>query len=304
MNPAAPADGAPLGCVADVLAAARRAGVARLDAQLLLTHHLRRTRAWLLAHDDAPIESPIAATLRDALARRAAGEPLAYVIGMQSFRGLALQVGTGVLVPRPETEVLVEWALERLAACHSGSDTSVVDLGTGSGAIALAVKQARPDTAVCATDRSAAALAMARRNALQLGLDVELVQGDWWGCLEGRRFTLALANPPYVAESDPHLSLLQHEPQDALTPGGDGLDALRAIVAAAPAHLLPGAWLLLEHGHDQPEAVRSLLVGRGFQQVETRVDLAGLARCTGGVWPGDTDSILRSSAELPRRAAL
>lgn len=278
-------DGPGLGCVADVLAAARAAGVARLDVQLLLAHRLGHLRAWLLAHDDAVIDAATADALRVDLARRAAGEPLAYVIGLQVFRGLALEVGPAVLIPRPETELLVEWALELLESGLSGIDTSVVDLGTGSGAIALAIKQARPGTRVCATDSSAAALAVAQRNAQRLGLDIDCRAGDWWECLADRRFDLALSNPPYIAAADPHLAALQHEPRSALSPGGDGLDALRAVVSGAPEHLQPGGWLLMEHGHDQAAVVRALLLGHGFVEVQTRVDLAGLARCSGACWP-------------------
>ncbi len=272
--------------MADVLQAARSAGVARLDAQLLLAHHLDRPRAWLLAHDNEAIDAVTAQALVNDLNRRVAGEPLAYVIGQQVFCGLVLEVGPDVLIPRPETEGLVEWALERLADRQPNEATAAVDLGTGSGAIALAVKQVRPDVAVCATDRSHVALAVARRNAVRLKIDIEWVQGDWWSCLAGRRFAVALANPPYVAVADPHLASLQHEPQSALTPGGDGLGALRSIVLGASNHLLPGGWLLLEHGHDQPDAVRSLLQQQGFANVRTRSDLAGLARCSGGQWVG------------------
>lgn len=265
--------------IRDWLAHARALGVERLDAQLLLALVLDRPRAWLLAHDDEPV-APVAADRIDALLRRrAAGTPLAYLTGQREFHGLTLEVNAAVLVPRPETEDLVDWALER-------PFDSVVDLGTGSGAIALALKQARPAAAVCASDASAEALAVARRNADRLGLAVQFVQGNWWSPLAGRRFALAVSNPPYIAGADPHLAALAHEPRSALTPEGDGLEALRRIVAGAPAHLLPGAPLLLEHGHDQGEAVRRLLHEAGFEQVQTRADLAGLPRCSGGVWNG------------------
>jgi release factor glutamine methyltransferase len=209
---------------------------------------------------------------------------LAYIVGEREFHGLVLQVGPAVLVPRPETELLVDWALERLAAIAGAP--RVADLGTGSGAIALAVKQACPRAAVCASDASAEALALARGNAARHRLDIEWLNGDWWAPYASRRFALALANPPYVAAADPHLADLRHEPQAALTAGVDGLAALRRIVADAPAHLLPGAWLLLEHGHDQAHAVRGLLDARGYGPAETRPDLAGLPRCTGAAWPG------------------
>jgi release factor glutamine methyltransferase len=262
--------------IAEWLEHARARGVARLDAQLLLAHRLQRSRAWLIAHDDEPVD---AAALEPLLARRGLGVPLAYLVGQREFHGLRLDVNEAVLVPRPETEALVDWALELPGAA------SAVDLGTGSGAIALALKQRRPTTAVCASDASAQALAVARGNARRLGLEVEFALGDWWAPLAGRRFALALSNPPYISAGDTHLDALRHEPQSALVAGADGLDALRCIVAGAPAHLLPGAWLLLEHGHDQAEAVRALLRAAGFEAPVTRADLAGLPRCTGARRP-------------------
>lgn len=269
--------------VADALAAARAAGVARLDAQLLLAHHLRQTRAWLLAHDDVVLDGPTRAAVDAGLARRAAGEPLAYVLGECVFRGLRLRVTPAVLIPRPETELIVDWALARLASAPAAP--AVLDLGTGSGAIALAIKHAAPAAAVSASDASGDALAVARANALALGLNVECLCGDWWAPVDGRDFDLVVSNPPYVAAGDPHLAALRAEPQGALTPGGDGLGALRRIVAGAPAHLRAGATLLLEHGHDQAAAVQRLLRDAGFAEIATRADLAGLPRCTGGVWP-------------------
>jgi len=192
-------------------------------------------------------------------------------------------------VPRPETELLVEWACEVIAALtaerSAGADADrirVVDLGTGSGAIALAVKAAHGDSEVAASDVSADALAVAGGNAERLGLAVELVESSWWQGLGGRRFDLAVANPPYIAADDPHLAALRFEPAVALTPGGDGLGALRAIIAGARPFLQPGGWLLLEHGFDQAAAVRDLLAGAGFAAVETRRDLAGHERATGG----------------------
>ena len=275
--------------IAQALQQAQAAGVARLDAQLLLAHLLQRTREWLLAHDDETLTAHHQSSFAAGLTRRVAGEPLAYVIGEREFHGLLLQLTPDVLVPRPETEWLVDWALECLALARHGASTStVVDLGTGSGAVALAVAAAWPDASikVTATDISAAALAVAQSNAQRLGLRVEFVEGDWWSPLAGRRFHLALGNPPYIAGSDPHLLALQHEPRAALTPEGDGLAALRRIICGAPAHLLPGAWMLLEHGHDQATAVSQLLAEQGFLSPSTRHDLAGLARCTGAAWPG------------------
>ena len=267
--------------VAAALAAARAAGVARLDAQLLLSHILGRPRSWLLAHDDERLAPGQAAVWAALLARRAAGEPLAYVIGELDFRGLRLHVTHDVLVPRPETEVLVEWAIERLVDAPA---QSLVDLGTGSGVIALALQKAYPLASVSASDRSGAALALARLNATRHGLSVVFEQGDWWAPFAGQRFGLAVSNPPYVAADDPHLRELRHEPLEALTPGGNGLAALASIIRGAPRHLLCGGWLLLEHGHDQGEAVRRLLLEAGFGPPSTRADLAGQARCSGASW--------------------
>jgi release factor glutamine methyltransferase len=251
---------------------------------LLLAHALDRPRAWLLAHDDAALDSSQAQVVRDAISRRAAGEPLAYLIGEREFHGLALRVNPAVLVPRPETELLVDWALELLARRQAASSSPrVVDLGTGSGAIAIAVKWGCPAADVVATDISSAALDVAAQNAGRIGVELTLLQGSWWSAsaLAERRFELVLANPPYIAADDVHLSALRHEPALALTPGGDGLGALRQIIDQAAEHLAPGGWILLEHGYDQAEAVRDLLRGRALWQIETRRDLAGQPRCTG-----------------------
>ncbi|MES2991547.1 MAG: peptide chain release factor N(5)-glutamine methyltransferase [Pseudomonadota bacterium] len=271
--------------VAAALRGAQAAGLDRLDAQLLLAHVLKRDRTWLVANDDAVLDAAPSQAFADLTARRAAGEPVAYLVGAKEFHGLTLQVDARVLVPRPETELLVDWALERLADA-AGPHPRVVDLGTGSGAIALAVKNARPDAEVLATDLSDGALDVARANARALGLAIGTRSGAWWEALVGeQRFDLALSNPPYIAGGDPHLPALRHEPTLALTPGGDGLDALRAIAAGAAAHLRADGWLLLEHGYDQAQAVQALLTAHGFEAVETRSDLAGQPRCTGGRAP-------------------
>jgi release factor glutamine methyltransferase len=264
--------------VGAALAEAKAAGLDRFDAQLLLAHVLAKPRTWLLAHGDALLGLAQRDAFRALLARRAAGEPVAYLVGEKAFHGLTLRVDANVLVPRPDTEVLVDWAIQWLAGA---AGARVVDLGTGSGAIALAVKRACPGASVLATDISEAALAVAGANAQRLGLDVALQHGAWWRALAGQRFDLVLSNPPYVAGDDPHLAALQHEPTLALTPGGDGLAALREIVAGAPAHMAPGAWLLLEHGYDQAAAVQALLRAQGFVDIETRRDLGGQQRCTG-----------------------
>ena len=268
--------------VAAALAQARAAGVERLDAQWMLGHLTGRSRAWLLAHDEQALPESATGSWPGLLERRARGEPLAYVLGRTEFCELTLQVSPAVLIPRPETELLVEWALECL---NTAPAPTLVDLGTGSGAIALALLHARPHLQGLATDASEVALAFARANAQALGLSLHLAHGDWWTAVGNARFGLAVSNPPYIASGDPHLPALAHEPEAALSPGGDGLDALRRIVAGAPLHLLPGAWLLLEHGHDQAEAVHALLADQGFEEPQTRLDLAGMPRCTGACWP-------------------
>ena len=274
-------------CVGEALAAARRAGVDRLDAQRLLAEVLDRPRAWLLGHDDSPLDPAQHARWQELLARRAAGEPLAYLLGWQEFFGLRLRVDPAVLVPRPDTETLVNWALEKLQATPASAlAPRVLDLGTGSGAIALALKHAHPAAELMATDASPAALAVALDNGVALGLDVNWRLGDWWSALDtGARFDLIVSNPPYIAEGDEHLPALHHEPASALTAGPDGLDDLQLIISGAKRHLHPGGWLLLEHGWNQAEAVRHLLVAAGFEGVERRADLAGHQRCSGGRRP-------------------
>jgi len=254
--------------------------VAMLDARLMLGRLLGRTPTQLIAHDDERLGAQAAAPWADWLTRRAGGEPLAYLLGEKEFRGLMLEVTPEVLVPRPETELLVDWAVELLRSRQPPA--ALIDLGTGSGAIALAVKQACPGATVTATDASAAALGVARRNARRLALEVDFQETSWWQGLEGRQFSIAIANPPYIRDGDAALAALRHEPRTALTPGGDGLAALREIVAGAPAHLAPGGWLLLEHGFDQAGDVRALVVGAGLEAVETRFDLAGHPRASGG----------------------
>jgi release factor glutamine methyltransferase len=274
--------------VAKALRDARAAGLERLDAQRLLAHSLQRTREWLLAHDDAALTPQQQLRFAALCERRAEGEPLAYLVGEREFHGLRLTVTPAVLVPRPDTETLVDWAVDLLrGALSSAPMHEVADLGTGSGAIALAVKNAHPAARLVAVDCSAAALDVARGNGERLGLDVDWRLGEWWQPLAGRRLHLALANPPYVAPDDPHLPALRHEPLGALVPPGGALTAIEAIIRGAPAHLLPGGWLLLEHGHVQADEVRQRLVDAGFMAVGTRSDLAGRPRCSGGCWPGD-----------------
>lgn len=273
--------------VAAVLAAGRAAGLDRLDVQVLLAHHLGRPRAWLLAHDDAVLGETQALALKLDLQRRADGVPLAYLTGWREFHGLRLQVSADVLDPRADTETLVDWALDLLAGPLADRPApQVLDLGTGSGAIALAVAQGCRRAQLRALDASPQALAVARANGQRLGLPVQWLPGDWWVGFPPPLLDLALSNPPYIAEGDPHLPALRHEPLRALSPGGDGLGALRALVAGAPQHLRAGGWLLLEHGHDQGRAARGLLQAAGFAAVATRRDLAGHERCSGGCWAG------------------
>ncbi len=258
----------------------------RLEAQRLLLHALARhpnDRAWLLAHDSDPLPAAQAERFAALLARHAAGEPMGYLLGGQEFFGLNLRVDSRVLVPRPDTETLVRWALDLLDTLPQPTD--LLDLGTGSGAVALAVKSQRPDTRVHASDASGPALVVARSNAQRLDLAVDFHHGNWLDAVTGMRFHLIASNPPYIAEGDAHLAALRHEPASALTAGVDGLDDIRQLVSQAPHHLLPGGWLLLEHGHDQAGQVRELLTSHRFETVTSRNDLAGIARCTGGQWP-------------------
>lgn len=269
--------------IAQATAQARSEGIDRLDAQLMIGALLNQPRGWLIAHDDLLLTRIQSEKLMQWVGRRRDGEPLAYLLGQKEFHGLMLQVGPSVLVPRPETELLVDWGLRllqgRLAAI---SNPRVIDLGTGSGAIALAIKHRFQAATVVAVDCSAAALETANGNARSLNLTLDLVQGGWWSAVPGKRFDLALSNPPYIAKGDRHLAALRHEPQGALIAHRDGLADLEEIIDGARAHLNPDGWLLLEHGHDQANALRQRLAGAGFGQVQTLCDLAGLERCTGG----------------------
>ena len=250
----------------------------------MLSRLLGRPRTWLIAHDDTPLAPDQLAHWRDWLARRLDGEPLAYLLGEKEFAGLMLEVDADVLVPRPDTEIVVDWA-DALLRQRAAAGGSLLDLGTGSGAIAVAIKSRHPGLEVVASDRSAAALGVARANALRHALVIEFVSSSWWDALDDRRFDLVVSNPPYIAADDVALADLRHEPIGALTPGGDGLGALAEIVAGAMAHLRPNGWLLLEHGFAQGASVRSMLAAAGFSMVETRRDLAGLERVSGARLP-------------------
>lgn len=278
--------------LAQTLADLQAQGLDRLDAQLLLLHVLgqpTQQRGWLLAHDTDRLAQEPATRLKVLALRRLAGEPLAYLTGHKAFFGLDLQVDARVLDPRPDTETLVDWALELLtpaATAQTGRPTQprVLDLGTGSGAIALALKASLPALQVHAVDLSTDALSVAQANAQRLQLDVTFSQGAWFQGLSNTEHTFdcIVSNPPYIAALDPHLAALTHEPLQALASGPDGLDDLRQIISHAPTFLKPGGHLLLEHGFDQAPAVRELLTLAGFAQVQSRRDLAGIERCSGG----------------------
>lgn len=254
------------------------------EAELLLMHVLSVGRAWLYAHSDDVVAGAQVDAFRQLLARRHAGEPVAYLLGQREFHGLQLKVSSATLIPRPETELLVELALARLPR---RAGLGVLDLGTGSGAIALALAQARPELQVCASDASVDALQVAQANAEALGLQrVRLEHGDWWAPWLGERFDLVLSNPPYIEDTDPHLSQgdLRFEPRSALASGADGFDDIRRILDGASAHLQPGGWLLFEHGYQQGQGARSLLQAKGFAEVDTWHDLEGRDRVSGGRW--------------------
>jgi release factor glutamine methyltransferase len=254
----------------------------RLDAELLLAHVLKQPRSYLLAHDDEPIDEASIARYQSLLARCAQGEPLAYLTGEREFWSLPLTVTPDVLIPRPETEL----AVERCLALRDATPAAVADLGTGSGAIALALAVERPQWRIMATDRDAGALQVARANGERLGVhNVQFSQGDWFEALPGRQFDLIVSNPPYVAACDRALDALRYEPAAALSPGASGMEALRQIVLEAAAHLLPGGWLVLEHGADQAADVSCSLVGAGYARVRCHADLAGRDRVTEAQWP-------------------
>lgn len=268
-----------------IAAALARAGrsVPLAEARLLLRHLCGRNAAWLEAHRDDALDTALAADFAALVARRATGEPIAYLTGFREFYGREFAVSPAVLIPRPETELLVELGREKLAG-HVRP--RILDLGTGSGCLAITLALELPTAAVTAVDVSSAALAVAAANADRLGAAVRFRQGDWFAALETEHYDLIVANPPYVATGDPHLNEgdLRFEPPSALACGADGLDAIRRIVADAPSFLVPGGWLFLEHGYDQAPAVAALLEAAGFADIEQRRDLAGIVRVSGGAW--------------------
>ncbi len=273
--------------VSQALAQAAALGIARIDAQMLLLHlcgQPTHARAWLITHDSDSLSSAQTAQWQQWLQRRPDGEPVAYLTGHKGFYGLDLAVDARVLDPRPDTETLVDWALELLPDAAPGQPAlRLADLGTGSGAIALALQHARPAAEVWAVDASSDALAVAQANAERLQLPLRLAHSHWLSALQGP-FDAIITNPPYIRDDDPHMPALRHEPRQALTSGADGLDDIRHIIDAAPRYLRDGGWLLIEHGWDQADGVRALLAQRGFAQVQSRNDLAGIERASGGQW--------------------
>jgi len=274
--------------VIDSLNEAKRTGLPTLDAELLLLFALKRQlteRAWLKMYSSEPLYEDTLKNYKGLCKRRLNGEPLAYITGERGFYGLTLKVDARVLDPRPDTETLVDWAL---AALREVPSPRIADLGTGSGAIALAIQHQRPDAWVFGVDASADALAVAQTNAQRLNLPVHFALGSWLSPLHKHtgleKLDLIVSNPPYIAEDDPHLSALHHEPRQALTSGVDGLDDIRHIVSLSPHHLKDGGWLVMEHGYNQAQAVQALMRTQGFHSVQSRNDLAGIARCTGGIW--------------------
>ncbi len=268
--------------VKEALVAAQACGLARIDAQLLMLHALNKPdtdRAWLVAHDQDLLDAKVQDEFQAISLRSRAGEPLAYITGYKEFFGLRFAVDKRVLVPRPDTETLVNWALDVLRGINNAQ---ILDLGTGSGAVAIAIANYLKCT-VTATDISSDALAVASGNALRLAASVKCVQSSWFDNIETRSY-LIVSNPPYIADADPHLVALVHEPINALTAGRDGLRDIQQIVEHAPDHLIAGGWLMLEHGYNQSTEVRELLAKRGFSHVQSRLDLTGIERCSGGQW--------------------
>ena len=264
--------------------------LAASEARLLLGHVLDRPAVWLIAHDDAVLEEAALLRFASLVARRKGGEPVAYLVGHHEFYGREFAVSPAVLIPRPETEMLVDLALAQkvgagsTAGCAATGAAKILDLGTGSGCIAITLALEIPSAQVSAVDASDAALSVACKNAERLRASLRLLRSDWFDGLADEKFDLIVANPPYVAEADPHLAAgdLRHEPPQALASGTDGLDAIRRIVAAAPRHLRPGGQLWLEHGYDQANAVHELLAKAGLCDIEQHRDAADIVRVSGG----------------------
>lgn len=269
--------------ITQALAAAR---LDPIDARALLRHVLGVSNAHLIAHSGQALSDAQSGLFAALAARRRAGEPVAYIVGAREFFSLEFKVTPAVLIPRPETEALVEFALEHIAP---DSVQRVLDLGTGSGCIAISIARHRPHAKVIAVDSSPAALAVARENVHRHGItNLEVTASDWFSALAGRKFDLIVANPPYIAAGDPHLAQgdLRFEPPGALAAGADGLDCVRSIIGSAPQYLGGGGWLAFEHGYDRAASCRELLAEAGFSGVFSRADLAGIERLSGGVWSG------------------
>ena len=277
--------------VAATLAAARKKLPAS-EARLLLGHVLQRSPAWLIAHDDHPLDEDGLLAFASLVARRTAGEPIAYLLKNREFHGRAFEVSPAVLIPRPDTELLVDVVLQEvMRSVTGGGKTKLLDLGTGSGCIAITLALECPEAEVTGVDRSNATLDVAKRNAMRLGAGVEFLRSDWFLALANRRFDVIVGNPPYIAANDPHLAQgdLRHEPPGALASGPDGLDAIRHIIAAAHGHLLPNGSLWLEHGYGQADTVAGLLAASGYTGIEQHRDLAGILRVSGGRLAHGTD---------------
>ncbi|HCE09900.1 MAG TPA: peptide chain release factor N(5)-glutamine methyltransferase [Oxalobacteraceae bacterium] len=258
-----------------------------LETRILIMHALQLSRVQLITRSERVLTQEETQRLTALFQRRIQGEPIAYIVGKREFYGLAFAVTPAVLIPRPDTELLVDLALERLS-----QNGRVLDLGTGSGAIAIAIAHSRPDASVTALDASTDALEIARLNAATHGVSVNFLLSDWYQALAGQRFDIIVANPPYIVSGDAHLSQgdLRYEPLAALTDHADGLSALRSIIAGAATHLESGGWLLMEHGYDQAANVRDLLTAQGFGEVQSWQDLAGIERASGGVKTGDVST--------------
>lgn len=275
--------------VAAALAAAR-AKLPASEARLLLGHILNRPSVWLMAHDEAVVDEGPLLAFASLAARRAGGEPVAYLVGSREFFGRDFAVAPSVLIPRPETELLVETAMQKVGV---GGTARILDLGTGSGCIAITLALEIPQAEVTAVDASQAALAVAQDNATRHGAGLRLLQSDWFAAVPGERFDLIVANPPYIATADPHLAAgdLRHEPLQALASGPDGLDAIRRIIAGASAHLVAGGQIWLEHGYDQAAQVRDLLTAAGLIDVDQARDMAGIVRVSGARGGGKSDEM-------------
>jgi release factor glutamine methyltransferase len=268
----------------------KESAIPQRETTMLLGRILQISRASIAAHPERFLDAQQEHLVHAWIQRRVAGEPMAYILGEREFYGVKLIVTPDVLIPRPETETLVEQALARLSRQYAPNTARVLDLGTGSGAIAISLAEQRPALDIVATDISAKALAVAKENAKRLGVQISFIESDWFAALKNERFDLIFSNPPYVAHGDPHLTEgdLRFEPITALTdnePNQGGLACIRHIIENAPKHLNGEGWLLFEHGYDQADACRELLAARGFVELMCAHDLAGIPRVSGGRWP-------------------